>query len=383
MSEYQYYEFQALDRPLTEAELRTVRSYSTRATISPSRFMNSYHWGNFKGDELAWMERYYDAFLYLANWGTHRLMFRLPRRLLDLETARRYCPGDVAKAHGRGDFVILEFLSRDEEGTWDEVGEDDGRLAAFLPLRQDLAAGDLRALYLGWLLCVQEGLLEDDEVEPPCPPGLRSPSAALGAFCDFLRIDRDLIETAAMRSPDPDAESREELTRWVAALPEAEKSHLLVRLAFEGGAQLQAEIWKRFRESRKSSGKNDSLPPRTVTELLDAAARRTEERRREEEEREAQERARRDRAIAEIREKHLTALAKREVKAWQEVDSLMESKLPRNYQLAVALLTDLRDLGNRTGEAEKVRAKTRLLCQKHSRKWSLVQKLKEAGLWEE
>jgi hypothetical protein len=31
VSEYQYYEFQAVDRPLTEREMRELRAYSTRA----------------------------------------------------------------------------------------------------------------------------------------------------------------------------------------------------------------------------------------------------------------------------------------------------------------------------------------------------------------
>jgi hypothetical protein len=39
MSEYQYYEFQAIDRPLTEREIRELRSYSTRAKITPTRFL--------------------------------------------------------------------------------------------------------------------------------------------------------------------------------------------------------------------------------------------------------------------------------------------------------------------------------------------------------
>ena len=30
------------------------------------------------------MERYFDAFLYLANWGTRLVMIRLPSSLLDL-----------------------------------------------------------------------------------------------------------------------------------------------------------------------------------------------------------------------------------------------------------------------------------------------------------
>ena len=49
MSEYQYYEFQALDRPLTQREMRELRKHSTRATINDTRFVNHYEWGNFKG----------------------------------------------------------------------------------------------------------------------------------------------------------------------------------------------------------------------------------------------------------------------------------------------------------------------------------------------
>jgi len=34
MSEYQYYEFQALDRTLTQHDMRELRKYSTHATIT-------------------------------------------------------------------------------------------------------------------------------------------------------------------------------------------------------------------------------------------------------------------------------------------------------------------------------------------------------------
>jgi len=33
MSEYQYYEFRAIDRPLTDRQMRELREISTRATI--------------------------------------------------------------------------------------------------------------------------------------------------------------------------------------------------------------------------------------------------------------------------------------------------------------------------------------------------------------
>ena len=67
MSEYQYYEFQAIDLPLTERQIRELRRYSTRASITSTRFVNHDEWGDFKGDASAWMAKYFDAFLYHSS----------------------------------------------------------------------------------------------------------------------------------------------------------------------------------------------------------------------------------------------------------------------------------------------------------------------------
>lgn len=145
MSEYQYYEFWAIDRPLTEKEMRELRSFSTRARIAPTSFVNDYSWGSFKGDEDAWMEKYFDAFLYLANWGTHVLKLRLPSRLLDIETARLYCPGHSASARAKAGKVIPTLVSEREEGG--EWVEGEGWLSSLISVRAELARGD-RALPL-------------------------------------------------------------------------------------------------------------------------------------------------------------------------------------------------------------------------------------------
>jgi len=42
MSEYQYYEFQAVDRPLTEAERTELRALSSRARITATSFTDHY-----------------------------------------------------------------------------------------------------------------------------------------------------------------------------------------------------------------------------------------------------------------------------------------------------------------------------------------------------
>ncbi len=47
MSEYQYSEFLALDRPLTAAQQAAVRQVSTRTEITATSLVNAYQWGDF------------------------------------------------------------------------------------------------------------------------------------------------------------------------------------------------------------------------------------------------------------------------------------------------------------------------------------------------
>lgn len=379
MSEYQYYEFQAVDRPLTEREMGELRARSSRATITTTRFVNHYEWGSFKGDPAAWMEKYFDAFLYLANWGTHELMIRLPRKILDLKTAQRYCCGRAASARPHGDFVILELSSEEEGGDWDDDGS--GWLSSLIPLRSDLAAGDHRALYMAWLLCAQDRELDDDATEPPVPTGLGELTASLQAFADFLRIDPDLLTVAAAPSSRVDeSASVRDVERWVATLPDATKSDWLVRLVGGKEPHLRAEMLRRFRESRPPGEPRHSEAPRTVGELLEAAEKRAEVRRRKEAERAAAERARREREAAEARERYLDNVASREPKMWERVGALIATKQPGRYDEAVRLLCDLRDLALRDGRRSEIEARLGRLCEEHARKPSFLERLRRAGL---
>src|SRR4028118_782417 len=96
MSEYQYYEFQTIDRRLTPREITTLRAVSTRARITPTSFVNEYEWGDFRGDVDAWMEQYFDAFLYFANWGSRVFKLRLSSRVLGKGAAEMYAAGESA-----------------------------------------------------------------------------------------------------------------------------------------------------------------------------------------------------------------------------------------------------------------------------------------------
>ena len=90
MSEYQYYEFQAIDRPLSKAQMAELREISSRAEITATRFTNSYSYGSFRGDERELLEHYFDAHVYVANWRSHVLMFAMPRSAIDVAALQTY-----------------------------------------------------------------------------------------------------------------------------------------------------------------------------------------------------------------------------------------------------------------------------------------------------
>jgi hypothetical protein len=290
MSEYQYYEFQALDRPLSDQEMRALRSLSTRAEITRTRFTNEYHWGDFKGNPLGLVEKYFDAFYYLANWGTHELMLRLPKSLLSPRTVSLYAGRDAYESfsfHSTDGFVILCLRAEDEDRSWDE---DEPTLSDLLPLRAELLAGDQRCLYLGWLLRIQTGDEDPKAPEPPVPAGLAELSPSLSQLVEFLHIDPNLLEVASQFSQPLSqlASSATELKNWMNAQPEKRRATWLLDLVQEDDPYLRQKIVNEFQQEvaktvHLSASKATRL--RTATQLLQEAERLgIEKRRRKEEE---------------------------------------------------------------------------------------------------
>jgi hypothetical protein len=379
MSEYQYYEFQTIDRPLTSRKMNRLRAYSTRATITATRFVNHYEWGSFKGDPATWMEKYFDAFVYVANWGTHELALRLPRIVLDLKTARRYVGRAAASAGVDREFVVLTFVSEGEAGDdWDDDGT--GWLSSIIPTRSDIVGGDVRALYLIWLLRAQEGEFGDAEPEPPVPPGLRTLSAPLKALVDFLRIDRDLIAIAVTNSAAlaTQGNRRRDLRRLITALPETEKTALLVRAALGEHAAVGAALSRQHRAAHHSGPPTEPL--RGVGELLAAARRLAAERRQKAVAHAARQQSIRNQRTAVAREKYLADLAARQPATWDRIEKLIGTKQPAKYDEAVQLLCDLRDLANRSKLERHIAAHLAHIRSRHAKKFSFLHRLDRAGL---
>jgi hypothetical protein len=388
VSEYQYYEFLAIDRPLDDDEQTEVRSLSTRARITATSFVNEYHWGNFKGDPSRLMQRYYDAHLYVTNWGTHRVMFRLPRELLDPDVVEEYCADHQASSWVTGEFVVLDFTSEDHAGEFDFDYDPETLLSAIVGVRAELAAGDLRPLYLAWLSAYgawerDEDVFDgdaNDDLEPPVPPGLGTLTAAQRALADFLRLDDDLLAIGAQTSPPIEevAEDPGELAAWVTRLPVAEKNRLLTRVVQGEGARVRMELLHRFRSDTAPT--NPVPPRRTVADLLDDAARRRADRQRRLAAQRAEEEARREKARALARERRLDELAGEEDAAWARIEAMIASRKPAEYDAAVTLLTDLQALAKRDGHYDTFTVRTTALRQTHARKPSLIERLNRADI---
>ncbi|MCW3051059.1 MAG: uncharacterized protein JWN14_229, partial [Chthonomonadales bacterium] len=161
MSEYQYYEFRAIDQALTPEQMKEVRALSSRAEVTTRSFTNTYNYGDFGGNPRRMMERYYDAYVYVSNFGSLHFMLRLPRNVIADEMLALYSVEDALDWWTTDTHSILDWqLNEDGGGDWIE-GE--GWMDRLLPLRDELIRGDYRALYIGWLSSVYQSQEDDEE----------------------------------------------------------------------------------------------------------------------------------------------------------------------------------------------------------------------------
>ena len=158
MSEYQYYEFVTVNRLLSHDEMDQLRSISTRAGISSTRFCNTYNYGDLKAE---------------------------PERML------------------------LEFTYSNENG-YDNDGWVDGEgwMGRLLSIHNELIKGDYRSLYLAWLAEVEHLDRIDDLpvnlLEPSASAGLGQLTSSQSALCEFLKLPAHIVEAAARGTTDTD-----------------------------------------------------------------------------------------------------------------------------------------------------------------------------------
>ncbi len=342
MSEYQYYEFQTIDCPLTPKEQAEIKELSSRVKLTPTQAIFLYNYGDFRNKPEDVLTKYFDLMFYIANWGTWRLIFRFPKAIVDPKLFQIYTLRNAITITQTSKYIVLDLEINQEEGGASGWIDGEGWLSKLLPLREDLLGGDLRLLYLVWLRVASElagYVLDEDPVEPPIPANLSQLSPALKEFIKLVELDSDLVAAAALESPNRETGKDSPLEGWLSALTEAERQEFLLKLVRrEPHADLQ--LINRLKELA-GAGKStpQSVPGhRRLSELQEIAN--TVKEQRQEQERNAA-KTKRNQALA--------ALAPKEAQTWERVVKLIEFKQSQPYDEATALLKDLRDLAEQQG----------------------------------
>ena len=383
MSEYQYYEFLAIDRPLNENEINELRVLSTRATITPVSFTNYYNWGDFRGNPDKLMQRYFDAHVYVANWMTAIFMVRLPIKALPKESAEALTVSYMLDFKAAKTHWIITW-SMEESENYDRFGMEDGRgwMARLAPVRDELLRGDMRSLYIGWLAGITGEMMDDDEKEPVSISGLGSLTAAQQALAEFLEVDPDLLAGAGMGSPAAQSEeiSEKDMDRWVDALPRNEVKAVLKQLLEGKGQQAERSIKNRFAAWRRGlqTDKID-LPRRKVGELRQNA----EKARQIRLEKQKRDRKRRENKRREKRKAYLKNLSNDFPRAWESVREPVERGSGRGYDEACRGLVDIAEAYNLFATKKQFQKELKKFMTGHMRRKALIQRLVKAGIWED
>lgn len=380
MSEYQYFEFAAIDRPLTDGEMAALRAVSTRAVITPSGFVNHYEWGGLKADPLDWMRRYFDAFVYLADWAHCRFALRLPRDLFGKAELKPFGVKQSLTIDASEDHWILDW-SLEGSDNYDRFAEDDGRgwMGRLVPLRDELIRGDQRSLYLGWLAGAAKGEVPETTLEPTVPAGLSQLSAAQNALAAFLEIDADIIAAAAIGSADA-SDRPESVDAWLQSLSPDELRSMLKSIVRADRPNPQREVASRYRAWHRQHAPQAAPEARrrSVAELRSLAVPAGEERRRRDAlAREQQAAARRTQRDAQLR-----LLMSDVDKRWLALHQQAERGSASAYEQAVRALSDLAEAYAIVSDRKTFDRELRRFLVRHAKRGALLRRLTEAGLWQ-
>lgn len=368
MSEYQHYEWQTIDRALSARQQAEVEQLSSHMDIvSSTQAVVTYSWGNFKHDPHQVLLKYFDAFLYDSNFGSRRLVLRLPKKLIDLRAMQAYLYDNWIDTEERGSDCLLHLNCDEDTSEWIETNS---LLSRMLSLRDQIIQGDYRALYLVWLKAISFETHEhaDEIPEPPLPTGLRKLDGGLQALVRFFDINPHLIAAAVGTAKGAESTPEADLESAIPKLtPREMENHL--RQIVRGETDALSALKKKLVQLSQVNPQEPQPPSHTVPGLLKAA---------EELAAQEQQKARKD--AARKRLQYLEKLSTQAESAWASLESLFQQKRGSAYQEATKLLVDLRDLSIYKKQESEFRERFHALLVQYGKSQAFRARLKKAGL---
>ncbi|MFL5691313.1 MAG: hypothetical protein ACJ795_05855 [Ktedonobacteraceae bacterium] len=369
MSEYQRYEFMTIDRPLTRAQLDAVDALSSHIEASSTHALIEYHWGDFKHDPIKVLHKFFDGFLYWANWGAPELALRFPHGILPVDLIDGYDLDDFVTFTQHPDYDILDIHFGEMEGPDEWIEYELGSLIA---IRDELMEGDLRALYIVWLAgqSMMGSYDEEEDYEisvPAVPPAFDKLTAAQQALAELLQVPQELLVAAARHSNAAMLSTDDDFVAWVELLTPERRSSYLVRLAHNEPG-LSRLLVKELRELSQGKTKVTPSTGEHVTYATLIAESKAIKAQLEREKREQERLA---------RQRHLQDIRDHQNEYWHQVDLAVTRGSGTGYDEAVRLLIELREVADQFKEIQEFQARFRAWVRPHLRRPALVKRLQD------
>jgi hypothetical protein len=172
------------NRALTPKDREHADSLSSHAVVGSNYAIYTYvYGGSFKGNEQKMLSKTFDAMLWHDSSECFHLRFRFPKDVVPLKELKPYLskiefPAIEVETVSAGKNTILSIRCHIEDGERAWIEDTTQPLLDLMPIREDILAGDYRALYL---IARYNQLIEEESDETttdkntaviPLPPGL-------------------------------------------------------------------------------------------------------------------------------------------------------------------------------------------------------------------
>jgi hypothetical protein len=367
MSEYQRYEFMTIDRPLTRVQLDAVNALSSHIEASSTHALIEYQWGDFKHDPIKVLHKFFDGFLYWANWGAPQLALRFPHGILPVDLIDGYDLDDFVTFTQHQDYDILDIHFGEMEAPDEWV---DYELGSLIAIRDELMEGDLRALYIAWLAGQRMMGSYDEEEDyeisvPPVPPAFGTLTAAQQALAELLQVSQELLVAAARHSKATVPSTDVDVDAWVKLLPPDRCHDYLIRLAHNepGLSRLLVKELRELNQGKASATLPTGERVPYATLLAEGKAIKAQL---EREERERQQAA---------HQRHLQDIHSHQDDYWHQVDEAVTRGSGAGYDEAVRLLIELREAAGQFQASQEFQERFRAWVRPHLRRPAFVRRL--------
>ncbi len=375
MSEFQSYEFYAIDKPLNSESLKSIRSMSSRVQLSPQKAVFTYSYSDFRYDEEEVLIDYFDFMVYLANWGSKRLMMKFPPELVDYEFLRKYRISVLSsykqdiRVFKKSGFVLLDVSYTEEEGTgWIEEGSYGYDL---LNIRTEIMKGDYSSLFIIWLrfledLYTSEEFDLDYSFESSLIPSNLSKSNPSGhAAREFFEVNQDWLNAMSSYSKRED-EEKINYEQKILNMPE-DRMVEYIRMILSDEPNLKVKLVKEIKGGNVSERKSQF--DRTKLVEVGEKVSKIEQFRKENEHKE--------KTRQEL--ERMTEIRQNQDQIKMVVTENIDQGNSKFYKIAISKIMELRDMNDYFSTQEHFEAFLNEITSKYSRKSSFIRMLKESG----